>query len=97
MPENEYEENTYYAQYEEISQELCESAVAKEIPGRFEWTVSAKDYKFDRYEVDILKDEIILSGNRAQLIAGNSARMKISYTCRYNTKKKTAQASIQRE
>ncbi len=89
--------NTYYAQYEEISQELCESAVAKEITGRFEWTVSAKDYKFDRYEVDILKDEIILSGNRARLIGGNGVKTNISYTCRYNTKRKTCQASVQRE
>lgn len=85
--------NSYYAQYEEVAQEVCESAVAKEISGRFEWTVSAKDYKFNKYEVDVLKDEITLFGDRANLIANDGARTQLVYTCRYNTKKKTAQAA----
>ncbi|MBR1777826.1 MAG: hypothetical protein IJ752_04495 [Alphaproteobacteria bacterium] len=86
--------NSYYAQYEETAQDLCENATAKEISGRFEWTVSAKDYKFNKYEVDVLKDEITLFGDRAQLIANDGTRTKIMYTCRYNTKKKTAIASV---
>ena len=87
--------NSYYEQYEEVAQDVCESAVAKEITGRFEWTVSAKDYKFNKYEVDVLKDEIALFGDLAQLIANNGARTKVTYTCRYNTKKKTARAAFQ--
>ena len=88
--------NSYYAEYEEYAQEACENAVAKEIPGRFEWTVSAKDYKFTSYEVDVLKDDILLIGDRAQLISNNGIKTKISYTCHYNTKKKTTVAAIQR-
>ena len=87
--------NSYYEQYEEVAQDVCESAVAKEITGRFEWTVSAKDYKFNKYEVDVLKDEITLFGDFAQLIANNGGRTKVTYTCRYYTKKKTARASVQ--
>ncbi len=86
--------NSYYAEYEDFAQEACENAVAKEIPGRFEWTVSANDYKFSSYEVDVLKDEIFLIGDRAQLIANDGTKTKISYTCRYNTKKKTTEAAI---
>ena len=88
--------NAYYEQFEETAQELCEVAVAREIPGRFEWTVSAKDYKFDRYEVDVLKDEITLFGDRAQMIRSRGAKVKISYSCRYNTKKKSTQVSVQK-
>ncbi len=87
--------NTYYAEYEEIAQETCETAVAKEIQGRFEWTVSARDYKFTSYEVDVLKDDILLIGDRAQLIANDGTKTKITYTCHYNTKKKTTTAAIQ--
>ena len=86
--------NSYYAQYEEVAQEICERAVAKEISGRFEWTVSAKDYKFNRYEVDVLKDEITLFGDNAQLINNKGERTKVMYACRYNTKKKTGKASV---
>ena len=86
--------NTYYSQYEEVAQEACEVAVAKEISGRFEWTVSAKDYKFGGYEVDVLKDEITLTGDRAQLIGRNGVKTKIFYSCRYNTRKKTSLASV---
>lgn len=88
--------NSYYAEYEEFAQEACENAVAKEIPGRFEWTVSAKDYKFTSYEVDVLKDDILLIGDRAQLIANDGTKTKITYTCHYNTKKKTTTAAIQK-
>ena len=88
--------NSYYAQYEDIAQELCEIAVSKEMPGRFEWSVSAKDYKFNRYEVDVLKDEISLFGDRAYLIGNDSSRTKVVYTCRYNTKKKTSLAAVQK-
>lgn len=88
--------NSYYAEYEEFAQEACENAVAKEIPGRFEWTVSAKDYKFTSYEVDVLKDDILLIGDRAQLIANDGTKTKIAYTCHYNTKKKTTTAAIQK-
>lgn len=87
--------NSYYEQYEEVAQDVCESAVAKEISGRFEWTVSAKDYKFNKYEVDVLKDEVTLFGDFAQLIANNGGRTKLTYSCRYHTKKKTARASVQ--
>ena len=88
--------NSYYSEYEDVAQEICESAVAKEMPGRFEWTVSAKDYKFNKYEVDVLKDEIMLFGDRAQLISNSGSKKKVGYACRYNTKKKTAVASIQK-
>lgn len=88
--------NSYYAEYEEAAQESCENAVAKEIPGRFEWTVSAKDYKFTSYEVDVLKDDILLIGDRAQLIDNNGIKTKISYTCHYNTKRKTTVAAVQK-
>lgn len=88
--------NSYYAEYEEFAQESCENAVAKEIPGRFEWTVSAKDYKFTSYEVDVLKDDILLIGDRAQLIDNDGTKTKITYTCHYNTKKKTTTAAIQK-
>ncbi len=88
--------NSYYSEYEDAAQEICESAVAKEMPGRFEWTVSAKDYKFNKYEVDVLKDEITLFGDRAQLISNGGAKQKVAYACRYNTKKKTAAASVQK-
>lgn len=87
--------NSYYAQYEDVAQEICESAVAKEITGRFEWTVTPKDYKFNKYEVDVLKDEVTLFGDRAQLISNDGIKTKVMYTCRYNTKKKTALATVQ--
>lgn len=86
--------NSYYEQFEEVTQEVCERAVAKEMPGRFEWTVSAKDYKFNRYEVDVLKDDITLFGDAAQLIGNKGEKTKMRYTCRYNTKKNTAFASV---
>lgn len=87
--------NSYYAQYEDVAQEACENAVAKEISGRFEWTVSPKDYKFTGYEVDVLKDDLLLIGDRAQLIGNNGEKTPLSYTCHYNTKKKTTTAAIQ--
>ena len=88
--------NAYYSSYEEVAQETCEAAVSKEISGRFEWTVSPKDYKFNRYEVDVLKDEITLFGDSARLIANNNAKTNVTYSCKYNTKKKTAKASVQK-
>ena len=87
--------NSYYAEYEEVAQDSCETAVAKDISGRFEWTVSAKDYKFDRYEVDVMKDEISLFGDRAQAIKNDGSKIKMSYACRYNTKRKTTRVSVQ--
>ncbi len=89
--------HSYYAEYEEIAQEACENAVAKEITGRFEWTVSAKDYKFTSYEVDVLNDDILLMGDRAQLISNEGEKTKISYSCHYNTKKKTTTATVREE
>lgn len=86
--------NSYYAEHEENAQDACERAVAKEITGRFEWTVSARDYKFTSYQVDVPEDDILLMGDRAQLISNDGIKTKISYSCHYNTKKKTAIASI---
>lgn len=86
--------NSYYAEHEENAQDACERAVAKEIAGRFEWTVSARDYKFTSYQVDVPEDDILLMGDRAQLISNDGIKTKISYSCHYNTKKKTAIASI---
>ena len=86
--------NTYYAENEETAQTICEQAVSKEIPDRFEWTVGAKEYKFTSYQVDVLNDLITLMGDRAQLIDRNGIRTKLSYTCKFNVKLKTAAATV---
>lgn len=89
--------NSYYDEYEDIAQMSCENAVAKDIPGRFEWTVSPKVYKFTRYEIDVLKDDILLIGDSAQLIGNDGTKTPLSYTCHYNTKRKTTTTNIQRK
>lgn len=86
--------NSYYAEHEEVAQEICEQAVSKEIPDRFEWTVGPKEYKFTSYQVDVLNDLITLMGERAQLIDRNGIRTKLNYTCKYNVKLKTATATV---
>lgn len=86
--------NYYYAQHEDETQEVCEQAVSKEIPSRFEWTVSAKDYKFPSYTVDVLNDTITVMGDLAQLVNRDGSRTRISYTCKYNVKSKTATATV---
>lgn len=86
--------NTYYAENEETAQTICEQTVSREIPDRFEWTVGAKEYKFTSYQVDVLNDLITLMGDRAQLIDRNGIRTKLSYTCKFNVKSKTATATV---
>ena len=86
--------NSYYAEHEEVAQEICEQAVSKEIPDRFEWTVGAKEYKFTSYQVDVLQDLIVLMGDRAQLIDRNGIRTKLNYSCKFNVKRKTATATV---
>lgn len=86
--------NSYYAEHEEVAQEICEQAVSKEIPDRFEWTVGPKEYKFTSYQVDVLNDLITLMGDRAQLIDRSGIRTKLNYTCKYNVKLKTATATV---
>lgn len=85
--------NTYYQEYEEEAQNVCESSVAKEFPGRFEWTVGKNDYKFDRFQVDVVNDKITLFGDKAQLIESGNIKIKVSYNCTYDTKKRIAKAS----
>lgn len=86
--------NVYYSEHEEEAQEICEKTVASEIQERFEWTVGAKDYKFTSYKVDVLHDSITVMGDRAQLVHRDGSRTKISYSCKYNVKAKTATATI---
>ncbi|MCQ2966014.1 MAG: hypothetical protein MJ250_04660 [Alphaproteobacteria bacterium] len=85
--------NTYYQQYEEEAQNSCENAVARELPGRFEWTVGKNDYKFDRFQVDVVNDKITLFGDKAQLIETGNIKIKVNYTCTYDTKKRITSAS----
>lgn len=86
--------NEYYAKFEEIAMETCEKAVSKEIPSRFEWTVSPKEYKFSSYQVDVLQDQILLAGDKAQLIDGSGNKKPFGYVCRYNTKTKTTEVML---
>ncbi len=78
--------NAYYEDYEEVAQETCEIAVAKQINDRFEWTLSQNDYKFTSYEIDVLNDTIILFGNNARLIKTGNEKQDLTYSCSYNTK-----------
>ena len=88
--------NQYYQTHEKEAQETCEYAVAAQVPTRFEWTVSPKTPKFSQYSIDVLKDSITLSGNKASMISQDGSKQQFTYTCVYNTKKKTAKAQIQK-
>lgn len=86
--------NKFYQEHEMVAQETCERAVAAQIPSRFEWTVTAKTPKFSQYSIDVLKETIMLSGDKATLIEADGSKKPFSYTCIYNTKTKTAKAKI---
>lgn len=86
--------NKFYQEHEMAAQETCERAVAAQIPSRFEWTVTAKTPKFSQYSIDVLKETVMLSGNKAVMIESDGTKTPFSYTCIYNTNSKTAKAKI---
>lgn len=86
--------NDYYIKHEAEVMATCENAVAKEITSRFEWTVSPADYKFTSYQVDVLNDEITVSGDRVRLIDAQGNKTPLSYRCRYNVRSKTTDVTL---